>query len=216
MKTCTKLYKSTERLRSNYDSELQSRKMDKWPTNQGIVFKPSIPYFQEENEVYECTGCTIMKIIRATILERGMNNTFWPEVFLVMTHIKNLRLKQALEGWMSPATMRDKNLSNFHHLCILSLPLYVFFHEEECTLKSEKCDVRALKKKLVRFDRHTIYKVHIAIPWPNLTQPYQTLIESQCSMPHKYQMSKVYSTKAAPPKTRRQTKAFPKTQEDSS
>ncbi len=37
----------------------------------------------------------------------------------------------------------------------------MFFHEEECTLKSAKWNARALKGKLVGFDGHTIYRVHV-------------------------------------------------------
>lgn len=71
-----KLDRPTKRLQSDYGSELKSRKVDKWLTNQSIIFEPSAPYFQEENEVSECTGPTISEMVRAIILEREMNDTF--------------------------------------------------------------------------------------------------------------------------------------------
>ena len=44
-----------------------------------------------------------MDMVRVTILEGGIDDTLWPEIVLVMTHIKNLRPTQALEGNISPA-----------------------------------------------------------------------------------------------------------------
>lgn len=97
---------------------------------------------------------------KATILEKRMDDILWPKIVFAMTHIKNLRPTQILEGSMSSAKMRDNNLPNFHYLCVLSSIVYVFFYKEEYILKSAKWDVRALKRKLVEFDRHTIYRVH--------------------------------------------------------
>lgn len=39
--------------------------------------------------------------------------------------------------------------------------MYIFIHEEEQNLKSEKFEARALKGTLVRYDGHTIYRVFI-------------------------------------------------------
>lgn len=39
-----------------------------------------------------------MEMLRATILERGMDDILWPEVVLAMTHVKNLRPTRALDG----------------------------------------------------------------------------------------------------------------------
>lgn len=160
-RTRNKLDRPTERLRSDYGSELQSRKVDKRLTNQGIVFEPSAPYSQEENGVSERTGRTIMEMVRATILEGGMDDTLWSEVVLAMTHVKNLRPTRALEGKISPIEKQDDILPNLQHLRVLGSTVYVFLHEEERTLKSAKWDARALKGKLVGFDGHTIYRVHV-------------------------------------------------------
>lgn len=86
----------------------------------------------------EYTGYTIIEILRATNLEKGIDDILWPEVVLVMRHIKNLRPTQALERLMSPAKMLDKNLSNLYHLRILVLTVYIFLHKEEQILKSAK------------------------------------------------------------------------------
>ena len=87
-----------------------------------------------------------MEIVRAIILERGLDNTLWLEIVLPMTHIKNLRPTQALERSISPAEMQDKDFPNLHHLRILGSTVYIFLHKKEWTLKSAKWDTRALKK----------------------------------------------------------------------
>ena len=156
-RTRTKLDRPTERLQS----ELQSQKVDKWLTNRGIIFEPSAPYSQEENGVSERTGRTIMEMVRVTILEGGIDDTLWPEVVLAMTHVKNLRPTRALEGAISPIGKQENTQPSLQHLRVLGSTVYVFLHEEERTLKSAKWDARALKRQLVGFDGHTIYRVHI-------------------------------------------------------
>lgn len=49
--THTKLDKLTQRLESDYDSKLQSWKVDEWLINQGIIFEPLASYSQKENGV---------------------------------------------------------------------------------------------------------------------------------------------------------------------
>ncbi len=165
-RTRTKHNRPTERLQSNYGFKLQSRKVDRWLTNQGIIFESSAPYSQEENGVFKRTGPTIMEMVRATILEGGMDDTLWSEVVLAMIHIKNLHLTQALERSISPVKIEkkdlpNKDLPNLYHLHILGSIVYVFLYKEKRTLKSVKWDAEALKGKLIGFDGHTIYKVHI-------------------------------------------------------
>ncbi len=162
----TKQERPTERLQSDYGFELQNRKVDKWLTNQGIIFEPSVPYSQEKNGVSKRIGRTIMEMVRATILEGGIDDTLWPKVVLVMTHIKNLCPTQALEKLISLAKMEgkdlpNKELPNLHHFRVLGSTVYMFLHKEERTLKSAKWDAGVLKGKLVGFNGHTIYKVHI-------------------------------------------------------
>lgn len=62
------------------------------------MFEPSVPYFQEQNDVSKKIGRTIMNMTRATILESNIDDDLWPELVLVMTYIKNSRLMQALEN----------------------------------------------------------------------------------------------------------------------
>lgn len=57
--------------------------------------------------------------------------------------------------------MQNQTIADLHHLCILGSNVYVFLHKEEQSLKSAKWDARALRRKLVGFDSHTIYRVHI-------------------------------------------------------
>lgn len=97
-----KLNQQIKGLRSDYGSELQSQKIDKWLINQEIIFKPLVSYSQEENRVSKRTSRTIMEMVQATILKRGMEDTLYPEVVLAITYVKNLRPTQALEKSISP------------------------------------------------------------------------------------------------------------------
>lgn len=160
-RTRTGRNRPVERRRSDYGTELQSRKVDKWLIKQGIVFEPSAPYSQEENGVSERMGRTIMDMVRATILEGNIDDLLWPEIVLAMTHIKNIRPTRSLKGSISPYEMQNKKLPNLHHLRVLGSTVYVFLHEEERSLKSAKWEARALKGTLVGFDGSTIYRVHI-------------------------------------------------------
>ncbi len=72
----TRLDRPIKRLQSDYGSELQSRKVDRWLTKQRITFEPSAPYSQEENGVSERTRKIIMDMARVTILKGGIDNTF--------------------------------------------------------------------------------------------------------------------------------------------
>lgn len=93
------------KLRSDYNSEIQNRKVNKYFTKQRITFEPFASYFQEENKVSDRTGRKIMNMIRVTILEGRIDNMLWPEIVLAMTHIKNLKPTQALRGFKSPIEM---------------------------------------------------------------------------------------------------------------
>ena len=138
VRTYTGLDGLIERLRSDYGSELQSRKVDKWLTKQGMTFEPSAPYSQEGNRVSEQTGRTIMDMVRTTILEGGIDDTIRPEIVLTITHIKNLRPTQALEGFISPIEMQNQAIPDLHHLRIPGSNVYFFLHEEERSLNSAK------------------------------------------------------------------------------
>lgn len=76
-----------------------------------------------------------------------------------MTYIKNLRPTNALQG-LSPHQELFKTPPNLAHLRVLGSTVYVLIHEER-ELKSENFVPRALKGKLVGFNGHTIYRVHI-------------------------------------------------------
>lgn len=46
-----------------------------------------------------------MDMVRATILEKRIDDTLWSEIVLTITYIKNLRSKQALERFINPIEM---------------------------------------------------------------------------------------------------------------
>lgn len=160
-KTRSGLERPVQRLRSDYGSELQSKKVEEWLEKEGIVFEPSALYSQEQNGVSERVGRTIMDMARATILEGNLSDDLWPEVILAMTYIKNLRPTKALENNNTPYNAQYKEDPDISHLRILGSTVYVFLHKEERELKSEKWKPRALRGKLVGFDGHTIYRVYL-------------------------------------------------------
>ncbi len=102
-----------------------------------------------------------MDMVKGTILESGIDDAIWPGIVLAMTHIKNLQPTRALEGFISPIEMQNQAISDLHHLRILGSIVYVLLHEEKRSLKSAKWEAYALRGKLVGFDGHTIYRVHI-------------------------------------------------------
>lgn len=159
-KTRSQKERPVERLRSDYGSELQSKSVEDWLSKEGIIFEPSAPYSQEQNGVSERMGRTIMDMTRATILEGNLDDNLWPEVILAMTSVKNVRPTRALDGKNPHYVQYDDNPS-IQHLRILGSPVYVFLHEEEQALKSEKWKPRALRGILVGYDGHTIYRVFI-------------------------------------------------------
>lgn len=101
-----------------------------------------------------------MDMARASIIEGGIDDTFWPEVRLAMTYIKNIRPTTALNG-LSPHQKLFNSPPDTTHLRVLGSTIYFLIHEEERELKSEKFVPRAMKGTLVGFDGHTIYRVHI-------------------------------------------------------
>ena len=101
-----------------------------------------------------------MDMTRATILEGNIDDDLWPELVLAMTYVENNRPTRALQN-LSPYETYTHELPDLSHLQVLGSTVYVFLHEEERTLKSEKWAPRALKGTLVGYDGHTIYRVHL-------------------------------------------------------
>lgn len=160
-KTRSNKERPVHRLRSDYGSELQSKRVEEWLEKEGIIFEPSAPYSQEQNGVSERVGRTIMDMTRATILEGNLCDNLWPEIVVAMTYIKKIWRTKALEGNSSPYYAQHQEDPDINHLRILGSTVYVFLHEEERDLKWEKWKARALRGKLVGFDGHTIYRVYI-------------------------------------------------------
>ena len=161
VRTCTSLDRPIEKLRSDYGSELQGQKVDKWLIKQGITFETSALYSQEENGVSERKRRTIMDMMRATIVESGIDDNLRPEIVLAMTYIKNLQPTRALKGLISLIEMANQALPELHHLFILGSNIYVFLHKGKQSLKSANWEARALRRKFVGFNGHTVPMVHI-------------------------------------------------------
>ncbi len=79
-----------------------------------------------------------MDMTRATILEGNIEDELWPELVLAMTYIKNSRPTRALANDLSPHEVHFREKPDLSHVQILGSTVYVLFHEEEHTMKSEK------------------------------------------------------------------------------
>ena len=97
---------------------------------------------------------------KATILEGNIDNDLWSERVLAMTYIKNSRPTQALKN-ISPYEAQFHEQPDLTHLQILGSTVYILLHKEERLMKSEKWAPQALKKILVGYNGHTIYRVYI-------------------------------------------------------
>ena len=97
---------------------------------------------------------------RATILEGNIDDDLLPELVLAMTYVENNRPTRALQN-LGPYKVYTHKLPDLSHLRVLGSTVYAFLLEEEQTLKSEKWASRALKRTLVGYDGHTIYRVHL-------------------------------------------------------
>lgn len=95
-----------------------------------------------------------------TILDGNIDDDLWPEIILAMTHVKNVRSTFSLEDKNAHEVHFNKTLE-LSHLQVLGSTVYVFIYKEEQNLKSDKFETRALKKTLVEYDGHTIYRVFI-------------------------------------------------------
>ena len=137
-KTRSKQEHPIERLCSDYGLELQSHKTDERLQKQGIIFKPSAPYSQEQNRVSERTSKTLIDMIHASMLEGNNDNDLWPEILLAMTYIKNNRLTEPLTNNITPQEAQNQEAPNLSHLHILGSTVYVFLYEEKRSKKSEK------------------------------------------------------------------------------
>lgn len=101
-----------------------------------------------------------MDMAHATILDGNIDDDLWPEIILAMTHVKNVRPTSSLED-KNPHEVHFNKTPELSHLRVLGSTVYVFIHEEERNLKSEKFEARALKGTFVGYDEHTIYRVFI-------------------------------------------------------
>lgn len=97
-----------------------------------------------------------MDIVRASIIEGGIDDMFWLEIILVMTYIMNIRPTSTLNG-LSPYEKLYNTPPNPTYLWLLGSMIYILIPKKERDLKSEKFVLQAMKETLVRFDGHTIY-----------------------------------------------------------
>lgn len=97
---------------------------------------------------------------KATILESNINNKLRPDLVLARIYVKNNWLIKALQNLSLHKVLFQKS-PNLSHLQILSFTVYVLLYKEKRLMKSKKWAPKALKKVLVDYDSHTIYRVFI-------------------------------------------------------
>lgn len=134
----------------------KSKKIKQWLTQEGIIFEPLVFYLQEQNGVSEWLGQILIDMARVLIIKKEIDDTFWSEVILAMTYIKNIRPITALKD-LSLYQKLFNIPPDLTHLQVLGSTIYVLIHKEEQDLKSEKFVLQVMKNTLVRFDGHTIY-----------------------------------------------------------
>lgn len=67
-------------------------------------------------------------MIKATIVEKRINDTLLSKVVFAITYIKNLCPTRALEELINLTKMQNKDFPNLYHLYILSSTVYIFPH----------------------------------------------------------------------------------------
>ena len=99
-------------------------------------------------------------MIKATILERSIDDDLQPELILVMTYIKNSCPIRALKN-LIPYKGHLHKWPNMKHLQILGSIIYILLHKKKRLMKSENWTSQVLKRPLIGYDGHTISKVYI-------------------------------------------------------
>lgn len=85
---------------------------------------------QEQNDVSERTGKTILEMTRNAVIKENIPDYLWPEVTLAMVHVKNVRPTLALSGNISHHAMKNQQpfINPFR---IFGSIVYVFTYEDE-------------------------------------------------------------------------------------
>lgn len=97
---------------------------------------------------------------KVTILVSNINNNLQPKLILAIMYIKNIKLKFFLWN-INPYKVYFYILSNLINLLILSFTIYIFLYKKKCLIKFKKQVLQILKKTLLDYNRHPIYKVYI-------------------------------------------------------
>ena len=149
--------------RTDFGTELRSRKTDELFLKEVITFEPSAAHSQEQNGVSERAGRTIMDTTRCTISKGGIPDYLWTEIVLAMVHVKNIRPTNALSG-KSPYEFYESKSPSLNHLRVLGSTVYILIHKEErkgINSKSAKFSPRAQLGILCGYDGYTIYRVFL-------------------------------------------------------
>lgn len=99
-----------------------------------------------------------MDMTRATINGGNILDELWPEIALVMVHVRKLRPTRALDG--KSHEMLENEAPSLDHLSTV----YMLIHEADRKgqySKSAKFAPRAQRGMLVGYDRRTIYRVYL-------------------------------------------------------
>lgn len=75
------------------------------------MFKPSTPYFLDQNNVLERIGRTIIDMTRRIIFEGNIDNDLWPKIILIMPQVSDLRATSVVDGDNSYQALFNNTLS---------------------------------------------------------------------------------------------------------
>lgn len=101
------------------------------------VFEPLASYSQDQNRVVEIMRRTLIDMTRAKILEGDIEDELWPELVLVLIHIKKKRLIRVLANNLSPHKSPFYEKPELSHVQILGSIIYILVHKEKCIMKSK-------------------------------------------------------------------------------
>ena len=84
----------------NGKAEYDNAVFQKILKEEGIMYKPSAPYTQNQNGVSERMNRTIMEKARSMLLEANLPESFWAEAVNTAMYLHNRSPKWSLEGKM--------------------------------------------------------------------------------------------------------------------
>lgn len=143
-------------VRTDYGSELRSKKADEYFTSKGIQFEPAPTDAQDVNGVAEAHQRVLTIMVKTAILGGGIPDFLWPDITLAMAFVKNRRPTSFLAGKTPYEALHSgaPRLSVLHPLGATVYAVKDKKHQDHLTPNSDKGMV-------IGYDGDTIYRVWI-------------------------------------------------------